>query len=299
LRQFTRHCRGRGDVFVACPSARETADILNLGGDALAYYSHWTRPWSHTAHQTNITTKMKYRTCGVCALATPNSFWPWGVFSPSDKDTRFDYHVEGLRSIGRMVAAASSIILIHSRMPVTLSRGDGARSEPDLLACTCQPSSMFLTDKQFNVEVLRICALGCGEASKDGGFEVFLHADEGPCILASWFSLAFILRVRLWRVCHQLAQLQRQLSAMLRARCASLKCATREAYFIQGVGALRPIDFASWAGLYDMPHVLEPKRPSKSDPEDAVLILIWWLRFAKLRSTDIAKATLLKQEVAP
>ncbi len=62
---------------------------------------------------------------------------------------------------------------------------------------------------------------------------------------------------------------------------------------------MKPIDFASWAGFHNMPHVFEPKRPSKSDPEDAVLILIWWLHFTKLRSADIAKATLFKQEVAP
>ncbi len=183
-------------------------------------------------------------------------------------------------------------------MPVTLSRGDGARGELELLTCAYQPSSMFLARTGFHIGVLSVCALGCGEALKDGGSGICRHADEVPCIFVSWLNVAFMVRIRLWRSCH-LFKKGRSRRFLLRVKCGTLKCVTLEGFFQQHAVSLKPIGFASWAEKHSMPHVIEPKRPSNSDPKDAIRLSIWWLRCAELRSLNITSATPFKHEAAP
>ncbi len=136
-----------------------------------------------------------------------------------------------------------------------------------------------------------ICALGCGQALKDCGSGIRVHADEVPCIFVSWLSLPFVLRVRLWMTCHQLRRNTSGQAAMLRVRCAALKYATFEVVVQQRPYSLKPIDFASWTEKHSMPRVLEPKRPGKSDPHDAVMLLIWWFHSARLRALNIVIVT--------
>ncbi len=42
---------------------------------------------------------------------------------------------------------------------------------------------------------------------------------------------------------------------------------------------MKPINFVPWAEKHSMPHVFEPRRPSKSDPEDAMMLLSWWFQW--------------------
>ncbi len=144
-----------------------------------------------------------------------------------------------------------------------------------------------------------ICALGCGQALKDSGSGIRVHADEVPFIFVSWLSLAFVLRVRLWRTCHPRRQNTTGQAAILRVRCATLKCVTLEVFSQQRPYSLKPIDFASWTEKHSMPRVLEPKRPGKSDPHDAVMLLIWWLHSARLRALNIAIVAPFEQQDAP
>ncbi len=125
-------CHGRGMVVFACPSASGVEDILSLGGDILAYCSHWVRSFPHycVPPQAKDATAKEYITCRACALHPPNSFWPWGVFSESE----VMLHHDGLGSRGRSIG----------HVPVMLSRGDGAQGELELLACVCQQSVGFL-----------------------------------------------------------------------------------------------------------------------------------------------------------
>ena len=139
---ISRNCNARGKAFVACFSAPDVGYILSLGGDTLACCNHWARPCSHC----HVASQSEGN-----AWIPPQKFWPWGVFSRESIDPS-----NKMRSIGHM--------------PVTLSRGVGARGELELLTCAYQPSSMFLARTGFNIGVLSMCALGCGEALKDGGY---------------------------------------------------------------------------------------------------------------------------------
>ena len=47
LEPIRRDCRGQGEAFLACFSAPEVADILDLGGDILACCSFWAQPFSN------------------------------------------------------------------------------------------------------------------------------------------------------------------------------------------------------------------------------------------------------------
>jgi hypothetical protein len=164
-------------------------------------------------------------------------------------------------------------------VPVILSRGDGVQGEPELLACTCQASFVLLAWARCHVEALLMCALGCGEALKDGGSRICAHADEVPCIFASWLSDRFYLRVRLWRSCHKgLAGTDPAHVKFLKARCSTLRFATLVASFQSSARQLKPIEFVPWAEKHSMPQVFEPKRPSKSDPEDAMMLMSWWFQ---------------------
>ncbi len=218
-------------------------------------------------------------------LARPNSFWPWGVFSRS----RPDLSLGVSRSIGHM--------------PVTLSCGDGVQDEPELLACACLPSLRFLAHAGFRVDALSMCALGCGEALKDCGSGIFAHANEVPCIFASWLSDTFVARIRRWRTCrnHRRKRFARSSirSLIRRARCPTLKCATLEGFFIQGTKPRRPISFVSWAEIHSMPHVFEPKRPSRSDPENVAMLFFLWLRNSRLWSSNSANVMLFEQRAMP
>jgi len=184
------NCKARGKAFVACFSDSDVAYILSLGGDTLACCNHWAQPRSHchVASQSEVN-----------ARVPPKSFWPWGVCSGDSFDSSNE-----MRSIGHM--------------PVTLSLGDGARGELELLTCAYQASSMFLARTEFHIGVLSVCALGCGEALKDGGSGICCHADEVPCILVSWLNVAFTVRIRLWRSCH-LIKKGRSRRLLLRAKC--------------------------------------------------------------------------------
>ena len=181
-------------------------------------------------------------------------------------------------------------------MPVMLSCGDGAQGEPQLLACACQLSSLFLARVGCKIGLLLTCALGCGEALKDGGSQNCAHADEVPCAFASWLNHWYMVRVSLWRAYR--SHILPVHVATLRARCATLKCATLEiSYQEQPVYSLNPIDFASWAEKRSMPHVLEPRRPSKSDPQDTMLLLTWWCHYAKFGSFSNAISAPIEQQV--
>ncbi len=146
----------------------------------LTYCSHWTRTFYHRC----VTPPPRaWRTTEK--LGPSNLFWPWAVFSRSDcifsrSDFMLDHHMSGSQStrIGRV--------------PVMLNRGEGVQGEPELLACTCQASSVLLAQARYRVEAVLMCALGCGEALKDGGSGICMHADEVPCVFASWLSRCFV-----------------------------------------------------------------------------------------------------------
>ncbi len=289
-----KYCSGRGKAFPACFSASTVADILGLGGDIFVYCSHWMRPLSHCCAllsqerssvpfpQVKVATAKEYKqTCRACVLGRHNVFWPWGVFCRID--AKLENNVVALR--GRTLG----------HMPVMLTRGDGAQGELEFLACACQQSFVFLAWFGCHVEVLLICALGCGVALKDGGSGISVHADEVPCICTSWLSSAFIWRVKFWRTCHRLLKTWPKRATMLIARCSTLKSATLEALLLQRNNLSEPINFVSWAEQHSMPHVFEPKRPSKSDPEDAITLSSWWYHYAKLRGFSMAIVTPIKQ----
>ena len=185
-------------------------------------------------------------------------------------------------------------------MPVILSRGDGVQGEPELLVCTCQASFVLLAWARCHVEALLMCALGCGEALKDGGSRICAHADEVPCVFASWLSDRFYLRIRLWRSCHKrLAGTDPAHVKFLKARCSTLRFATLVASFQSSVRQLKPIEFVPWAEKHSMPQVFEPRRPSKSDPKDtAAFLLILLCRFTKLGNFGIVTVEHFEQRVA-
>ncbi len=274
-----RYCRGRGKNPLACFNVSDVADILSVGGDILAYCSLWAQPFYHSCAtpQPKAVTGEK--------LGPSSSFWPWVVFSSND--VMLDRHLRGSRST------------ISGHVPVMLSRGDGAQGEPELLACTRQPSFVLLAWARLHVEAVRMCTLGCGQALKDGGSGICIHADEVPCIFASWLSDRFFLRVRLWRSCHKDVKTDIKHDVILRARCATLKCVTLVVPFQQRENTLKPIDFVRWAEKHSMPHVFEPKRPSKSDPHDVIMLSSWVFQYARPRGTSIASVTFFKQQAVP
>jgi len=180
-------------------------------------------------------------------------------------------------------------------VPVMLSRGDGAQGEPQLLACAYQFSSLLLAMAGCKVRVLLICALGCGETLKDTGSQNYIHAGEVPCVFASWLNRWYMVRVSLWRAYRHRLPVH---VAMLRARCATPKYVALETlYQDQPSHSLQPIDFASWVEKCNMPHVLEPRRPSKSDPRDAMLLSTWWCHYAEFGKLSNAIAAPIEQQV--
>merc|ERR1711865_796793 len=181
-------------------------------------------------------------------------------------------------------------------MPVMLSRGDGAQGEPQLLACAYQFSSLLLARAGCKVGLLLICALGCGETLKDTGSENYIHASEIPYVFASWLNRWYMVRVSLWRAYRRILPVH---VAMLRARCATPNYVALETFYQDQLAhSLEPIDFASWVEKCNMPHVLEPRRPSKSDPPDAMLLSTWWCRYAKFGNFSNATAAPIEQQVA-
>ena len=131
----------------------------------------------------------------------------------------------------------------------------------------------------YNIQLLLMCALGCGATLGNGNSGISSHGDEVSYIFVSWLSKAIVGHIRFWKTCRQLRPHTFAFVTMSRVRCHTLKYVTLDNLFLQIVHRLQPINFATWAELHCMPHVFELKRPSKSDPEDVMGLSMWWYNY--------------------
>ena len=131
---------------------------------------------------------------------------------------------------------------------------------------------------------LMICAIGCGETSRDGGFGVFVHGDEVLLVFGLWFSQRFF--VRFARFGPPSVHLTRIFIST--TRCSRPKCVSLESTLFQNFDALQPIDVATWARTVIIPRVFERKRPTTSDHASTMILSMLWVSLGHVANVSFA-----------
>ncbi len=285
-------------MFHACPDSSGVSAFIKVGGDALAYCSHWMRyflyqclsssladrwspvnAWwqvadsSHASERSDLLCKAaiaKSNAAQKSAVACKTHFhqqdvfWPWGICSKSDSG-RLQSHKELTRGD------------VGDSLYVRLSLGDGVHGEATGTTCACATSLTLMEGMQCHTQLFMLCAIGCGQTLKDSGSGVFTHGGEVPYVFGLWFHQSFLVKLAMSRRYMGRPPETSVLSKLSTTRCSRPKMVTLESVFFQVTSVLTPISVAAWAHAKTLPNVFERKRPTASDHAGTVVLSMLWV----------------------
>ncbi len=225
--------------------------------------------------------------CGACKTRhLPNElFWPWGICSK--------------RGSGRVNKSHNQ--LTHGDIDslyVRLSLGDGVHGEAIGTTCACGASLTSLAWMQCRLQLFMLCAIGCGETSRDGGSGVFAHGGEVPHVFRLWFHHAFLVKLAISRRYTGRSSKTFVLSMLSTTRCSRPKLVAYETVFLQDTSELKPIGVATWAHTKTLPHVFERKRPTASDHIATMALSMLWVSFGhKVKASSASSEAGIRADV--
>ncbi len=319
LTRCQKFCFGRGDVFHACLVSSSILMFIKIGGNALAYCSHWVSlflnqclsslpadrwspvdAWWHVA-EGGRTSDGPFQL--LCPTATNNKAM---AKSTGSKEFPCACGACRARSPNEVLLWPWGIFTkigvgrVRSDMPLTdkgtdtlhatLSRGDGVYGEAIGTTCAFSTSLILMAQVGCYTHAVVICAIGCGETLRDGGSGVFAHGGEVPHVFGLWFHQKFLIKLAMSRRHMGRPSKTFVLSMISTAMCFRPKLVALESLFLQSSNRLKPIEVVTWTHTKIIPHAFERKRPAASDHAATMTLSIWWASLGHATKLSFARS---------